>query len=106
MKASQDCIDLIKRFEKLRLKKYKCAAGVWTIGWGHVIKKDEDYETIDRATADSLFYEDLRIAEDCVCSLVKVPLTQYEFDALVSFVFNVGCNNFTQSTLLRKINRL
>jgi lysozyme len=104
MKQSDQGIDLIKRFEGVRLKAYDDGVGVLTIGYGHtsgvhwgdVITEDE---------AENLLQEDLEDFEECVNDLVDVSLNQAQFDALVSFTFNVGCGAFRRSTLLRKLNK-
>lgn len=103
MKVSQKGIKLIKNFEGCRLKAYKCPAGISTIGYGHtnkVLMGDE----ITQAEAERLLKEDLLIHENNVSRLVKVPLTQSQFDALVCFEYNVGYGNFSNSTMLKKIN--
>ncbi|HYS75942.1 MAG TPA: lysozyme [Burkholderiales bacterium] len=83
---------------------YQDAAGFWTIGYGHKLKGGEWYDTIDEAQATSLLAGDVRDAEDAVNSLVSVDLNQSEFDALVSFTFNVGAGALRRSTLLAKLN--
>ncbi|MFA7658757.1 MAG: lysozyme [Candidatus Gastranaerophilaceae bacterium] len=103
MKISQKGINLIKNFEGCRLEAYKCPAGVWTIGYGHTRTARYGMK-IDQATAEILLKQDLIIHENNVSRLVKVPLTQNQFDALVSFEYNVGYGNFSSSTLLRKLN--
>ena len=102
MKVSQNCINLIKRFEGCKLEAYKCPRGVWTIGYGHTgnIQKGD---IISQENADYLLKNDLQKFE-CAINvnvLPKCDLTQNEFDALVSFVYNIGISNFTSSTLLR-----
>lgn len=89
---------------------YLCPAGKWTIGYGHVIKKYEDFSKgISLAAAIALLAKDLRIAEifiNAVLSPKKIkgsPLTQNEFDALVCFTFNLGCGALDGSTLLEKL---
>lgn len=96
-------IELIKRFEGLRLTAYKCPAGVWTIGYGHTSGVREG----DRCTgeqAEAWLAADVLESERAVDYLVKVPLTDNQRGALVSLVFNVGGGNFTASTLLKKLN--
>lgn len=102
MKAKH--IGIIKHFENLELKAYLCPAGVWTIGWGHTkgVKKGDK---INQRQAVKLLKEDLTSAEMSVEQLVKVDLNQHQFDALVSFVFNLGHGNFAESTLLKKLNK-
>ncbi len=94
----------LKQFEGLRLQPYKDAAGLWTIGYGHLVKPGEWWDSITEAQAAQLLADDAGTAEDAVNSLVKVPLTQPQFDALVSFVYNVGVGAFRRSTLLRLLN--
>jgi len=97
-------IDLIKRFEGLNLTPYRCPAGVWTIGYGHIRTVREGMK-ITEADAEYLLKSDLEISEKIVSRLVEVPLTDNQFSALVSFVFNVGGGNFERSTLLKLLNR-
>jgi len=105
MRASDNAKALIKSYEALRLKAYKCPAGVWTIGYGHT-KGVTPSMVINRQCAEELFAKDLYdIAEYPISDIfykAKVTLTQNQFDALCSFVFNVGTTNFRKSTLLKK----
>ena len=98
--TSEKGIELIKQFEGLRLKAYQCSAGVWTIGYGHT-KGVKQGQTITEQEAERLLKEDLRVFENCLNS-VGLVLSQNQFDALVSFIFNVGAGNFRSSTLLKK----
>lgn len=92
---------LIKSFEDLRLRAYPDTGGVPTIGWGHTRGvKLGDTCSIEQARA--WFVEDAAEAENDVLRLVRVPLAQHEFDALVSFQFNTGA--LGKSTLLRRLN--
>lgn len=104
MRISKNGIDLIVKFEGLRLKAYKCPAGIWTIGVGHTGQDVHEGQTITRDRAYELLRTDLRHFEVSVNNLVKRKLKQCEFDALVSLVFNIGTGNFAKSTLLKKIN--
>jgi len=104
MKLSENGKKLIKKFEGCRLKAYKCPAGVLTIGYGHT-KGVTSNQIITQAEADRLFDEDIKTFENAVNSLVKVPLTQNQFDALVSFTFNLGIGALKNSTLLRLLNK-
>lgn len=104
MKITQSGINKIKREEALRLKPYKDSDGNWTIGYGHKLLPGEWYEQITEQKAEDLLRHDLYIAESAVNSLVKVPLTSNQYDALISFVFNIGVGNFSGSTLLKKLN--
>ena len=103
---TQNGIDLIKRFEGFSGKVYICPAGYPTIGYGHVVKPHEDFSTgIDEARAEELLRQDAVIAERAVLRLIGVPLTDGQFDALVSFTYNLGGGALQRSTLRRKINR-
>lgn len=104
MKTSQTGIDLIKRFEGFSPVPYKCPAGKMTIGYGHVIRQDERFAIISEADADALLNADLIKFEAAVNALVNVPLTQGRFDALVSFVYNLGVAAFKSSTMLKRLN--
>jgi lysozyme len=104
MKTSQDGINLIKQHESLQLKPYLCPAKEWTIGYGHVIKDGEHFKEITIEQAEELLRQDLVIAENCINSSLKAPITQNEFDALVSLSFNIGITAFRKSTLLALIN--
>lgn len=103
MQTSQEGIDLIKHFEGCETEAYQCSANVWTIGYGHTfcVKKGE---TITEEQAESLLQEDLCEFEEHVDRLVTVSLNQDQFDALVSWTFNLGPTNLKESTLLRKLN--
>jgi lysozyme len=103
---TQNGLDLIKRFEGFSRTVYFCPAGYPTIGYGHVVKDDEDFLAgIDEAKAEELLRHDARIAERAVLRLINVPLTDGQFDALVSFTYNLGGGALQRSTLRRKINR-
>ena len=101
MRTSQQGVSLIKRFEGLRLEAYRCPRGVLTIGYGHT-KDVTDGEQITEEQAEELLRVDLRHAERFV-SFYCINLKQQQFDALVSFVYNVGSGNFKGSTLLKKV---
>ena len=103
MKISQEGVNLIKHFEGCRLEAYKCPAGVWTIGYGHTANVKEG-DSVDQEAAEAFLIEDLESFEQAVTRLVEVPLTQQQFDALVSWTFNLGAGNLAESTLLRKLN--
>lgn len=91
MKTSAAGIDLIKKYESLKLEAYLDPVGIWTIGWGHIGGRYAfEGSKITKAQAESLFRDDLSEAEEIVLDCVTVDLTQSQFDALVSFVFNVG----------------
>ena len=121
MKVSQKCIEQIKKDEGVRSRPYQCPALLWTVGVGHVIDphhakvKLADRKQLpipagwDRvlsaAEIDEILRKDLNRFEAGVLRLIKVKLTQGQFDALVSFSFNVGLGNLQNSTLRMKINR-
>lgn len=97
-------IALVKEFESCRLEAYlPTPDDVPTIGWGST-KGVKLGDVWTQEQADAALLDDLEDAENCVNRQVKVPLQQEEFDALVSLVFNIGCGNFSGSTLLRKLN--
>ena len=99
MKISQNSINLVKRFEGCRLKAYKCPAGVWTIGYGHTGADVWQGLTITQAKAEQLLRQDMARFETHVMKFDnRYHWNQNEFDALVSFAFNVGSiNQLTQN---------
>lgn len=103
MKISESGLDLIKKHEGLRLKAYRCPAGVWTIGYGSTSGVTEGME-ITEEQADERLRKDVETAERCVNASVRGAITQGQFDSLISWVFNLGCGNFRKSTLLRHVN--
>jgi GH24 family phage-related lysozyme (muramidase) len=103
-KTSEVGIKLIKNFEGCRLSAYQDSVGVWTIGYGHT-KGVHFGQSISQTEADKLLKQDLAVFESGVNNLVKVELKQCQFDALVSFSFNVGIGAFSTSTLLKKLNQ-
>ncbi len=97
-------IDLIKKHEALRLKAYlPTAHDVWTIGYGHTHTAKRGM-VITKARAEQLLRIDLTWVRNVIAKEVKVPLSQPQYDALASFIFNLGGANFKSSTLLRKLN--
>ncbi len=103
MQISEDGLALIRKFEGCELTAYKDAVGIWTIGYGH-INGVSDGDTCTESEADDWLKEDTRRAQTCVNQSVSAELTQNEFDALVSFVFNLGCGALRGSTLLKLVN--
>jgi len=98
-------LDLIKQFEGLRLQAYTDAVGLVTIGYGHEIKVGESISsTITEEEATAFLLWDTALAARAVDRLVTVPISDNQFDALVSFVFNVGSVRFASSDLLNKLN--
>ena len=104
MKTSAKGIEMIQRFEGLRLNAYKDSVGVWTIGYGHTGRHVHKGMHISRERAHALMAIDLEHFERCVTHFVTADITQGEFDALVSFSYNLGCGALGKSTLLKKIN--
>lgn len=105
MTLDQAGIDLIKQFEGFRAFPYKDAANLLTIGYGHLIKAGESFpRDITIEEAEEILAKDSQFAVDTVNSLVDVPLSQNQFNSLVSFVFNVGRDAFFRSTMLRLLN--
>ena len=104
VKTSQAGIDFIKRHEGLRLTVYKDQAGLATIGYGHLNVPGASYSQITPIQAEEILRRDLARGEAVIVQSVKVPLSVNEFDALSSFIFNVGAGAFQSSTMLRKLN--
>jgi lysozyme len=103
-----DGLDLIKRFEGYRSTIYICPSGWPTIGYGHVVRESERERFsvgIDEKAAEELLRRDVETAEKAVLRLIHVPLSDGQFSALVSFVFNLGPGALQRSTLRRKVNR-
>jgi len=96
---------LIKFFEEFRPTPYICSGGWRTIGYGHVILKQETFTKIIKEEALVLLSQDVKVAERSVCSLINVPLEDYQYDALISFTFNLGGGALQRSTLRQKLNR-
>jgi len=103
MQAGKNCIDLIKKFEGLKLESYKCPAGLWTIGYGNTQWENgirvKENQVIDIQRAEKLLiYWVSKYADR-----ITVKCNQNQFDALVSFAYNVGIGNFDSSTLKKKV---
>ena len=103
MNISQEGISLIKKFEGCELEAYKCAAGVWTIGYGHT-KDVKENDVITKEEAESMLVHELQEYCNDVDIAVKVDLKQNEFDSLVSWTYNLGSTNLNSSTMLRVLN--
>lgn len=103
MKLSAAGAALLQGFEACRLIAYRDTKGVWTIGWGHTGPEVQSGVRWSRAEADAAFLKDIAWAEAAVNKVTSI-LNQNQFDALVSFVFNIGAPNFRLSTMLRKLN--
>jgi lysozyme len=110
MKTSQVGINLIKHYEGFYSKPYRCPAGLWTIGYGHVINDGRNLPVdCDRVFSigeiDALLIADLKRFERGVSLYCPVQLTQNQFDCLVSFSFNLGLGTLQRSTVRQKVNR-
>lgn len=104
---SYEGLELLKRLEGWRKTAYQDVGGKWTIGYGHLIRKDQSHlvrGTITRDQGEDLLLADVRRFEIVVSDAVKVPLTQSQFDTLLIFVYNVGESAFRTSTLLARLN--
>lgn len=105
MQLSDAGLDLVKRSEGFRSHTYLDVNGFPTIGYGHRILPSESFAGgITETQANDLLASDLRVAEQDVVRLVKVTLTQGQFDALVDFCFNLGGGRLASSTLLKVLN--
>ena len=98
-------LSLIKAFEGLELSAYKDPIGILTIGYGHTGPRVQPGMKISAADAEALLQNDVSRFEDAVASLVKVPINENEFAALVSLAFNIGAERFKDSTTLRRLNK-
>ena len=121
MNVSPKAIEMIKHHEGVRFKPYQCPAKLWTIGVGHVLYPNqikillaergayalhpEDSRTFTKEEVDAILRADLARFEKGVATYCPVPLTQGQFDALVSFSFNVGLGTLQRSTLRQKVLR-
>ena len=121
MKVSQKAIQMIKHHEGVRQRPYRCPAKLWTIGVGHVLYprqgalkleerdsvplRDEDNRTFSMEEIDDILRHDLERFERGVERYCPVKLTQGQFDALVSFSFNLGLGGLQRSTLRQKVLR-
>lgn len=100
---SKNCYDLIKKHEGCKLRAYRCSAGVLTIAFGHTDGVTEGM-SCNQEQADSWLEQDVKMAAAAVNQLVTAPINQNQFDALVSFTFNLGAGNLGKSTLLKTLN--
>ena len=103
MNISKEGLSLIKKFEGCELEAYLCPAGVWTIGYGHT-KNVKEGDKINKEEADYLLQEEMIEYESYINDFVEVPLEQNQFDALCSWVYNLGPTNLKNSTMLRVLN--
>lgn len=106
--ATQDTVNLIKKFEGFRKNAYPDVVGIWTIGYGNTEysnkSKVKQGDVISRSDAELLLSNTIKEYAGSICEYIKVDLSDQQFGALVSFTYNVGVNAFKKSTLLRKIN--
>ena len=105
---NQAGLEIIKEFEGLFLTAYKDPIGIPTVGWGHtatVLKEDVGKKIITEHDAEDLLKLDLLEAEKAVTRLCKVPITDNQYSALVSWTFNLGQGNLASSTMLKRINQ-
>ena len=111
MKISNNGLDLIKQFEGLSLTPYLCPANIPTIGYGNTFYEDgtkvtlKDKPITEQRASELIEYIVNKTFSDNINKVVKVPLNQNQFDALVSFAYNIGNGNFNWSTLLKKLNK-
>jgi lysozyme len=96
-------LDIIKEHEGLMLKAYKDPVGIWTIGYGHTGTAAPGQQ-ISETQANALLMADVQTAQNAVRTMITAPLNQSQFDALVSFTFNLGSGNLQNSTLRKKVN--
>ena len=97
-------IALIKLFEGLELAAYQDGAGIWTIGYG-TTKGVYQGMMIDEGTAEDWLRRDVELAEAAIRRNVTVSIHQNQFDAMISFIYNVGIGGFKRSTMLKRLNR-
>lgn len=99
-------VEIVKEFEGFSPCSYICPGGKKTIGFGHAILPDEEFEEpLTISQAETILFEDLHTASAAVNDLVTALLTQAQFDALTSFVYNIGRGNFASSTMLKLLNQ-
>ena len=109
MQASQNAINLIKQFEGCRYHPYRDSVGLWTVVYGHLIGDGKslpsgDNRIFTQEEIDSFLVNDLTRTESGINMLLRVPVTQNQYDALCSFCYNLGIGTFQKSTLLKDIN--
>ena len=103
--VSREGVELIKRFEGLELQSYQDVAGIWTVGYGHTGPEVGPGMVITEGQAEALLIEDLERFERGVSSAVTAPITQTQFDALVSLAYNIGVSGFSRSTAVKRLNK-
>jgi lysozyme len=110
MKASQACLKMLAHHEGVRTRPYKCPAGLFTVGVGHLIGDgktlpDEWNRTFTLEEVYAILAKDVARFERGVERFITVPLTQGEFDCCISFAFNLGLGTLQRSTFRTKLNR-
>ena len=110
MKASEKCLKMLAHHEGVRQKPYKCPAGLWTVGVGHLIGDgkslpDSWNRTFSLEEVYAILAKDVERFERGVERYITIPLKQGEFDAIISFAFNLGLGTLQKSTLRQKLNR-
>lgn len=107
MRTSSKGLNIIKKAEGLSLEAYLDPVGIWTIGYGHANngRGVNPGMVITKQEAENLLRQDVKTAEDSVKRLITAPLSQSQFDALVSFTFNLGSGSLQRSTLRKKVNQ-
>ena len=103
LEISEEGKQLVKKFEGCELTAYKCSASVWTIGYGRTTDVKEG-DTCTQEQADAWLEEELPVFGAYVTAAVAVPLEQNEYDALVSWTYNLGPTNLNNSTMLKVLN--
>lgn len=104
VKASKKAEDKIKHFEGLRLEAYRDAVGIWTVGYGQTGEHVGPDTVIEPHEANELLQKELDHISDRVTAMLKVEVSQNQFDALVSLAYNIGLGAFKRSTLLKHVN--
>lgn len=105
LRTSDSGIKALKDFEGFRPRPYRDVGGKLTIGYGHLMRRGSFYTELGKTEAENLLREDIRVAEAVLKRHVQVKLSQHQFDALVSLIYNIGPGQFAESTLLRKLNK-
>ena len=103
MTASPAAYALIRRYEGLRLTSYRDPVGIWTVGYGTTQGAEPD-QHITEEEAEAMLRHEVAHVEGVLTAAITRPVEQHQFDACVALAYNIGCGNFTHSTLLRKLN--
>ena len=104
MKINDEGLELVKHYEGFRNKAYLCPVGVWSIGYG-TTRGVEPGDSVTRQEAEDMLMADIRRFEREVKTLIRVPINENQFSALVSFAYNLGADNLRKSTLRAFVNR-